>query len=75
MNKEIFIKIELWIDFHDKSHSEKQFESKEEQKKVFENLKASYIANLSETLGKKIDGEEVKFEYHEMENNHFSGGH
>jgi len=71
---EMFVKIELWVDFHDKN-SEKQFESKEQQKKVFDSLKASYIANLKESLGKNIDSDEVKFEYHEMESSHFAGGH
>ena len=75
--KEIFIKVEIWIDFSNKTKLDK-YETQEEQDKVFNALKQGFIDNLTSSMKRTIDPQnEIKFEYHQKEHSghHHGGGY
>jgi hypothetical protein len=84
--KEIYFKLEIWIDFREDTHNSEHFATMDDQQKCLAELKNRFIQTINQSytdskgedrIGKVADVSELKFENHMAESsspNHRGGG-
>lgn len=74
--KDIYFKVEIWINFRESDLNTTYFKTKEEQDKVLSSLKQSFVKAINESyaeakgnepLVRTVEASELKFENHHSE--------